>query len=223
MILLKSDKVKFIRNVSIWFYLIFFIFSFGCSPEEESYAIIIPEDANFQEKLAAKEIRRYLYARTGELLRIDHIKGNKTALKKAIIIADLKHASLVHGFNETNFPEIKDISSQGYTIQKRTGSDSQQLWIIGGTDFGVIYGAYHFLENMGIGFYLHDDIIPDEKIDLIIPDLNISRDPLFDLRGDTSLLRIPSQDQSYIGGNSGYRSSIKNLLTSLKKGMEHVS
>jgi hypothetical protein len=84
MILFKNDKVKLTSNLSIWFYLIFFIFSFGCAPEEESYLIIIPEGATFQEKLAAKEIRRYLYARTGELLRIDHIKGNTTALKKLL-------------------------------------------------------------------------------------------------------------------------------------------
>jgi hypothetical protein len=183
MILLKSDKVKFNGNLPIWFYLISFIFSFGCTPKEDSYLIIIPEEANYQEKLAAKEIRRYLYARTGELLRIERKNRSATSFNKAIILSDLKHYSLNKEFNETNLPEIKDISSQGYMIQKRIGSNSELLWIIGGSDFGVLYGAYHFLENMGIGFYLHDDVIPDEKIDLIIPDLNISRNPLFDIRG----------------------------------------
>ena len=48
MILLKNDKVKPAGSLSIWVYLIFFIFSFGCSPEEGIYAIIISEDANFR-------------------------------------------------------------------------------------------------------------------------------------------------------------------------------
>ncbi len=183
MILFKSDKVKLDSSLSIWFYLILFIFNLGCSPEEENYSILIPENATYQEKLASKEIRRYLYARTGELLRIDQIKHGARPLRKAIIIADLNHSSLVRDFIDSDPPETLDISPQGYIIQKRIGPDSEILWIVGGTDFGVLYGAYHFLENMGIGFYLHDDVIPDEKTELIIPDIDISRDPLFDLRG----------------------------------------
>jgi hypothetical protein len=183
MITLKSDKVKLNGISSIWFYLIMLFFLIACSPRDDTYIIKIPEKATFQEKLAAKEIRRYLYARTGEFLRIDQIGSKSTSSKNAIIIAEIDHYSLIEKSNGFKILENKNISPQGFFIQKHNTPDSDQLLIIGGADFGVLYGAYHFLENMGIGFYLHDDVIPDEKIDMIIPDLDITRDPLFNLRG----------------------------------------
>ena len=183
MIILKTDKVKLNGISFVWFYLIILFINNACSSGNDVYLIKLPEEATFQEKLAAKEIRRYLYARTGKLLRIEPISSNSIYSENAIIITELGHYSTNEELNGSTYIKNKNLSSQGFIIRKNTASDSEQLWIIGGADFGVLYGAYHFLENMGIGFYLHDDVIPDEKIDLKIPDLNITRDPLFNLRG----------------------------------------
>lgn len=183
MITLKTDKVKLNGISFVQFYLIILFLNNACSAENDAYIIKIPEEATFQEKLAAKEIRRYLYARTGKLLRIDPISSNSISSENAIILTELDHYSTNEKLNGSTYIKNKNLSSQGFIIRKNIASTSEQLWIIGGADFGVLYGVYYLLENMGIGFYLHDDVIPDEKIDLKIPDLNITRDPLFNLRG----------------------------------------
>ena len=46
------------------------------------------------------------------------------------------------------------------------------LTISGGSPIAVLYGAYHFAENLGVRFYLHGDVIPDERISLPLPALD---------------------------------------------------
>jgi len=62
--------------------------SVGCSvnrgPESEVSAVTIvsPSDATITECLAAQEVRRYLYLRTGKLPPI--VRGKKTCLRKRL-------------------------------------------------------------------------------------------------------------------------------------------
>ena len=82
MITLKTDKVKLNGISFVWFYLIILLLNSACSTGNDVYIIKLPEEATFQEKLAAKEIRRYLYARTGKLLRIEPISSNSISSER---------------------------------------------------------------------------------------------------------------------------------------------
>ncbi len=55
--------------------------------------------------------------------------------------------------------------------------------ISGGSDVAVLYGAYRFAEKLGVRFYLHGDVIPDERIAYALPHLNETATPLFTIRG----------------------------------------
>jgi len=57
------------------------------------------------------------------------------------------------------------------------------LKITGGSDIAALYGAYDFAEHLGVRFYLHGDVIPDKKIPFVLPNLNVTRNPLFNARG----------------------------------------
>jgi hypothetical protein len=114
-----------------------------------------PADAPANVTLAAKEVRRYVYLRTGELLSI--AEGSGTIQLR------------VDGALQPQ--------------QFRLKSDGQALTITGGSDIGVLYGAYAFIEKLGVRFYLHGDVIPDGKIPLALPVLDETRQPLFELRG----------------------------------------
>lgn len=62
------------------------------------------------------------------------------------------------------------------------GTNHRVLLIVGGDDVGTLYGAYRFVENLGVRFYLHGDVIPDRRL-ARIPDMNETGKPLFGLRG----------------------------------------
>lgn len=128
--------------------------------QASSITINCSPQAGFREKLAAKEIRRYVYLRTGELLSI-------------IQTADKPESEAI----------VLRVDSSLDPQQYRLKTQGQTLTISGGTDIAVLYGAYDFAEKLGIRFYLHGDVIPDEKINFVIPKLDETHSPLFEKRG----------------------------------------
>ena len=127
------------------------------TPEFPGATIVCPSDAPPRVKLAAREVRRYIYLRTGALLPIaDSATGSAVTLKID-----------------------KTLAEQQYRLK----SDGASLAISGGSELGVLYGAYAFAETLGVRFYLHGDVVPDGTILLGIPVLDETHRPLFALRG----------------------------------------
>ena len=117
--------------------------------------IVCPSRAPANMRLAAKEIRRYVYLRTGKLLPVAEIgKGILLKIDPALAF-------------------------QEYRLK----SAASTLTISGGSDVAVLYGAYAFAEKLGVRFYLDGDVIPDTKVPFAIPALDETRQPLFELRG----------------------------------------
>ena len=117
--------------------------------------IVCPADGPANLKLAAKEVRRYVYLRTGKLLPVSRQgKGIELRLEARL-------------------------GPQQYRLKTDGGS----LTIAGGSDVAVLYGAYAFAEKLGVRFYLDGDVIPDAKMPFAIPALDETRQPLFELRG----------------------------------------
>ena len=126
--------------------------------------IVCPKTAPFAEKLAAKEIRRYVYLRCGELLPIVATKAAKS--RDAIVLRT-----------------DPALSAQEYQLKTTNAAGRRMLTISGGSPIAVLYGAYHFAEKLGVRFYLHGDVIPDERISLSLPVLDERHKPLFATRG----------------------------------------
>ena len=108
--------------------------------------IVCAEDAPPNVKLAAKEIRRYVYLRTNTLLPIAESSEDFAIVLKT----------------------DEGLEQQQYNL--KTIGDT--LTITGGSDVAVLYGAYAFAEKLGVRFYLHGDVVPDSKIALAIPQLD---------------------------------------------------
>ena len=141
------------------FYVILIPVLLAVSCTRSHYSILIPKDASSMERLAASEIRRYVYLRTGELMEIDAI-GDKKQGKIELMVDE-------------------QLAEQEFLLR----TDNGGLKISGGSDMGLLYGAYEFAEQLGVRFYLHGDVIPDQKIPFQIPDLDIREKPFFALRG----------------------------------------
>jgi len=125
--------------------------------------IVCPAGAGVRAKLASQEIRRYAYLRTGELLPI---AATLPEAGDAIVLA-----------TDPSFEH------QQYSLETTSTAGRKLLTITGGSDLAVLYGAYHLAEELGVRFYLHGDVVPDEQIGLKLPDLEETGKPLFELRG----------------------------------------
>jgi len=113
--------------------------------------------------LAAREIQRYVYQRTGDLLPIK----NKLPKTGDAIIISINNA----------------LGNQEFLLKTECQNNRKILSVSGENDIATLYAAYDFAEQLGVRFYLHGDVIPDNRIKFEIPDLNITNKPLFNARG----------------------------------------
>ena len=126
--------------------LLFSVLCCVCTSLLAKPAIMTESDAPANVKLAAKEIRRYVYLRTSKLqpcpmkLQIDPSLG-----------------------------------AQEYRITADV--------ITGGSDVGVLYGAYRYIEQLGVRFEIDGDVIPDERLKESPVVKEETGKPLFELRG----------------------------------------
>ena len=139
-----------------------------------SLTIAIPKDASYLETLAGREVCRYIYLRTGVLASI--VTDDPTDAKTPTIVIARKDRDFLANLGN-------DLQPQQYLLKTNQNESHKQLWIIGGDDAGTLYGAYRFAEHLGVRFYLHGDVIPDERIDLQLPNLDETGKPLFETRG----------------------------------------
>lgn len=137
--------------------------------------IVIPQNPSEQEQLAAKEVRRYIYVRTDQLLNIVH--SDSVPEQKNFFI-------LIGKTDQPLFEKLNlGLSTQEYLLKNMRLAKRKVFLIAGGDNSAVLYGAYRFAELLGVRFYLHNDVLPDEKIALKIPAACEQRKPLFAIRG----------------------------------------
>ena len=151
--------------------------------------IVCPPDAPQNVRLAAKEVRRYVYLRTGAM---------------PAIVAD-PTAPAASSDPKITLAVDPSLGKEEYRLK----SDGKVLGISGGTDTAVLYGAYAFIEKLGVRFYLHGDVIPDGKIPLALPKLDESHKPLFDTRGIQPFHDFPEGPDWWTTGD--YRAHIAQL------------
>ncbi len=120
--------------------------------------IVLPDGAPANVTLAAKEVRRYVYLRTGALATLAAGAGPGPAVALRIDPA---------------------LEKQQYRLK----SDGRLLTISGGSDVAVLYGAYAFAGKLGVRFQIDGDVLPDERVPLVLPVLDETSQPLFALRG----------------------------------------
>jgi len=165
--------------------------STGCSVNRQvdanasTVTIVSPYGATTAEYLAAQEVRRYVYLRTGKLLPIVRSDNNLPSNTSFIVVGqkDRPAVKRMIAENAELTSTIDSLESQQYLIKTIDSENRQVLLITGGDSIGTLYGAYRFAEHLGVRFYMHGDTIPDEQIALKIPNLDEKGKPLFNMRG----------------------------------------
>jgi hypothetical protein len=153
------------KNKTIFLLGMLFLLITSCSNKRD-FVIYLPEHAGAIEKLAAKEIRKYIYLRSERLPEIHMGLPDKQARGWAIILTvDVL------------------LEEQEFKLKSYVAVKDKILRITGGSPQALLYAAYEFAEQLGVRFYLHGDVIPDKKITFWLPDLDIQKKPLFTTRG----------------------------------------
>ena len=145
--------------------------------DELAVTIVMPTDATLPEVLAAKEVRRYVYHRTGELLPL--VTSETLPVGDAVLVATQSESLVVDLNNVIDYVNppggflIKSVEDEGRTVLVITGADPD----------ATLHGAYRFAEHLGVGYGLEGDIIPDELISLSISGYDEVGVPLLETRG----------------------------------------
>jgi hypothetical protein len=154
-----------------------------CFPDEPP-AILLPGDPSPIVTLAAKEIRRYVYLRTGAFCDILVAEGRLPDRPSVIALAPsgarlLEMMPLQPTFRDS----LGRMKKDGYALRTITSGANRLFLITGHDDAATLYGAYAFAELLGVRFYAHGDVIPEGTIPFAIPELNEWHEPLFPTRG----------------------------------------
>jgi hypothetical protein len=138
----------------------------------------INQNADRTEELAAREIRKYIYLRTGELLNVLPWNESLKVNGNAILVGNLQS-----GLMKSTGYSFPDLGQDDYILKTIQSPSGERLLVCGGSNISTLYSAYHLAEQLGIGFYLDGDVIPDNKTQFVFPELDIKRSPLFSKRG----------------------------------------
>ncbi len=175
------------------------------------------KEATFAERLAAQEIRRYYYVRTGRLVPIvERLDGNAEG---AFVVVATKSRAVVQGLLSENDlrSAVAGLGPEQYLIRvirrhhpaEGTQRAATVVLVVGGDPVGTLYGAYRLVEQMGVRFYLHGDVIPDTPLP---PAFAVSEEhgkPLFDRRGIQPFHDFPEGPDWW--NVDGYRAVLSQL------------
>lgn len=151
------------------------------APDTSNTSILIDSKADAKEILAAKELRKYLYLRTGQWLSID---TDYQANHHLFVVSTKGRDILGKSASDETLLSLRQLTPQAYRFETDVDSKGKvRLRIIGFDPVGTLYGVYRLLEHYDIGFYLHGDSIPDEQIPLGFVNVDETSEPLFELRG----------------------------------------
>ncbi len=161
-----------------------FVFLALPRPGTAKTVIALPDHPSADETLAAREVRRYLNLRTGELSAI-LAAPKEVAKSNDLILVARKDRAIIPDFlpGLALRKPLASLPAQSYALKTVEREGRRILLLAGGDDPGVLYAAYHFAEILGVRFYLHGDVIPDDQAPLVWPALDEWSSPLFALRG----------------------------------------
>jgi len=158
------------------------LLSFTCNNQQKSVTIYLSENSTPLETLAAREVRRYIYLRTGNLLPLQHSVNADNTQSDLILVASKDNKILRELADAGLRKKLSQIEGEQYILKTITESGRKITLICGGNELGTLYASYRFAESLGVRFYLHGDVIPDQKSSFDLQ-LDEAGKPLFSIRG----------------------------------------
>ncbi len=122
--------------------------------DNSDYKILVPQDAISTELFAASELRDFLLESTGVQLEIvEEMEGLVDGKYISLGATDL---AATNGVAAT----YSELGSDGFVIETK----NDDLFIVGGSEYGTLYGVYGFLENEIHWDYYTADLYTLDKV-----------------------------------------------------------
>jgi len=145
--------------------------------------VVHASDASAAEVLAARELRRYLYLRTGTAPEI--VPADRADQRPGLLIVGSRERPLIAEWASAipGGTDVGRLQPEQYLVRTFPCRQGRAVLIAGGDPVGTLYGAYRFIERLGVRFYMHGDTVPDEPTGDPLPETDLAGRPLFALRG----------------------------------------
>ncbi len=134
-------------------------------------------------KTGRAEVRRYSFLRTGRLLPFTSADSADSLHDPIIVVGTTKRPCDLPASRCLNETSTRDIKTGGIPVKNTHHQGSIDRPRRGGDPIGTLYGAYRLAEAWGVRFYLQGDVIPDQRLNTELPQIDLTGKPLFNLRG----------------------------------------
>lgn len=155
----------------------------GCRASKAGIIIVTPREATPYETLAAREIRRYFYLRTGYLSPVRPLARLKPGRRPVVAVFTKGRLEPARWPAAEIAEAIGRLGEQEYLLKTLALGKTGLVLVAGGDGPGTLYGAYRLVESLGIRFYLHGDVVPETRLPAALPAVDELGKPLFRVRG----------------------------------------
>lgn len=155
----------------------------ACAKRPAVPDILVGKGASWHERVAAKEIRRYLYLRTGGLAAIREVDSSSRARANAILVVQKGAGWLSGPPDAAATGQVAALGDQDYLLKTLALERGPATLVAGGSGPAVLYGAYRLAEKLGVRFALEGDVVPDIKAASLAISIDETGHPLFPVRG----------------------------------------
>src|SRR5512138_3136159 len=155
----------------------------ACARPKPVPDIFLGSGASWHERLAAAEIQRYVYLRTGVLPAIREARSFARVPGAALIVVE-KGGPLAAGLKDAAAAaKLASLGPEDYWLKTLGSGSKRRVLVACGGSAGVLYGAYQLAETLGVRFGLEGDVVPDGTVPMPRLDLDETGHPLFAVRG----------------------------------------
>ncbi|MBU6399705.1 MAG: hypothetical protein KGS61_05255 [Verrucomicrobia bacterium] len=126
--------------------------------------VVSPAEATPLETLAAREVRRYVFLRTG-LLPVIRTASGALPVARTVIVVSANGRALLGALpaDPGLAGALVSLAPQGYALKTVERGRRRFVLLVGGDPVGTLYAAYRFAERLEMRFYLHGDLIPERS------------------------------------------------------------
>ena len=182
--MITSHQISVLNGLKLFAVVIFLNSAYILNGQK----VIYTSEGSVTEIQAAKEVRRYIFLRTGTApdLAIADSYSNLPDGDVIVVSEDSRDiiTELKQEYGNVDAPESDN--RKGYLIKSVDKGDGRDILVITGADsITTLNAAYRFAELIGCHFNLAGDVIPDQKLSYPIPlsGYDEKSQPWFEMRG----------------------------------------